>query len=409
MQAVILAAGIGSRLSTATGGSSKALVDIGGKPLIHRQLEALADHGVGPVLVIVGHHADLVAQAVGNRAELILNNRFAETNSLYSLWLARDWIKGPFVLMNCDLLFDPSILTELLEQKGNVLAYDSTSSRGPEQTKVAIKRDRVMDIGKDLPPDSARGESLGLLKFEADGVHALMRAADRLIRDGNEGAWVIEATRAICTEVELRGRNVAGRAWTEIDLPHDLDVARREVWPVIWKGRWARHTYWKRARVIGIGLAAIGLAVFGWMSSTRVGPASFDWETADAIGAQPVRIAREGKKQRWWDVPSGTLAAAQVTGAEAVVEVRLVLPPASQPTDSFRYVVGIRVDGAQYNWYSLRTTPDAGAYLDSLPLGDRDRIILSFPPGEHLIGVELTAGHSARMLARIRQAGTRED
>ncbi|HEU4720961.1 MAG TPA: NTP transferase domain-containing protein, partial [Gemmatimonadaceae bacterium] len=158
MQAIILAAGLGSRLHKVTGGKSKALVEVGGRPLILHQLEALADHGVGPVLVVAGHEADEVQKVIGDRAEVILNDRFAETNSLYSLWLARDWVKGPFVLLNCDLFFDPRILDRLLEESRNVLAYDSTSSRGREQTKVAIKQRRVLDIGKDVPASSARGE-----------------------------------------------------------------------------------------------------------------------------------------------------------------------------------------------------------------------------------------------------------
>ena len=94
MQAVILAAGMGSRLKAVTGGMAKALLEVGGRPLILHQLEALADHGVGPVLVIVGYQADEVKDAVGDRAETLVNDRFEETNSLYSLWLARHWIKG---------------------------------------------------------------------------------------------------------------------------------------------------------------------------------------------------------------------------------------------------------------------------------------------------------------------------
>jgi choline kinase len=159
MQAVILAAGLGSRLKPLTGGKAKALVEVGDRPLILHQLEMLADHGIGPTLVIAGYQADEVRRVVGERAEVLVNERFAETNSLYSLWLAREWVKGPFILLNCDLLFDPRILERLLEESGNVLAYDATSSRGREQTKVAIKERRVVDIGKDLPPSSARGES----------------------------------------------------------------------------------------------------------------------------------------------------------------------------------------------------------------------------------------------------------
>src|ERR671938_1334467 len=134
MQAVILAGGVGSRLRALSGGKPKCLIEVGGRPLILHQLEALADHGVGPVLVVLGYQAETVKAVIGERAETIVNDRYPETNSPYSLWLAREWVKGPFVLLNSDLLFDPHILERLLEEDGNVLAYDSTSSRGREQT-----------------------------------------------------------------------------------------------------------------------------------------------------------------------------------------------------------------------------------------------------------------------------------
>ena len=188
MQAIILAAGVGSRLSSLTGGSSKALVKVGDRPLILHQLEALADHGVGPVLVVVGHEADEVRRTIGERAETLCNDRYAETNSLYSLWLAREWITGPFLLLNCDLFFDPGILDRVLEEPGTVLAYDSTSSRGREQTKVAVRQRRVVDLGKDLPATSAQGESLGVIKFDEPGARAMLLTAEELIRQGQEKA-----------------------------------------------------------------------------------------------------------------------------------------------------------------------------------------------------------------------------
>src|SRR5882762_5728873 len=160
MQAVILAGGVGSRLEKLSNGKPKCLVDIGGRPLILHQLEALSDHGVGPVLMVVGYNHEAIREVVRERVEYLINERYRDTNSLYSLWLARDWIKERFVLLNSDLFFEPEILSRVLEEPGNVLASDSTSSRGREQTKVAIRERRVVDLGKDLPPASARGESL---------------------------------------------------------------------------------------------------------------------------------------------------------------------------------------------------------------------------------------------------------
>ena len=65
MQAVILAAGFGSRLKSVSGSKAKPLLEVGGRPLILHQLETLADHGIGPVLVVVGHQADEVQGIIG--------------------------------------------------------------------------------------------------------------------------------------------------------------------------------------------------------------------------------------------------------------------------------------------------------------------------------------------------------
>jgi len=407
MQAVILGAGIGSRLKSLSGGKPKCLVEIGGRPLILHQLEALADHGIGPVLCVLGYHADEVQQVIGDRAEIVLNERFAETNSLYSLWLAREWIRGPFVLLNSDLFFDPRILDRLLEESGNLLTYDSTSSRGREQTKVAIKQRKIIDIGKDVPATSAGGESLGLLKFEKGGAEAMMRLADELVRGGNENAWVIEATRALCKHVPLYGVNIAGDAWAEIDFPYDLDVARREVWPVIYRGRWRKFVHWRRTRRVAVALGATVLVLGGWVASTRVGPASIDWETVPVAGGEMVRIERRGEPQRWWDVHLGVPVVAQVGGGPVVIEARLAMP--ERAASRSRYVVAITVDGQVRDWVALTADRDSLARLAGVEIGDRDRIELTLPPGRHEVAVSLVAGHVDRMFVRVRQPERREE
>ncbi len=402
MQAVILAGGVGSRLEKLTDGKPKCLVDIGGRPLILHQLEALSDHGVGPVLMVVGYNHDAIREVVGRRVEYLVNERFRETNSLYSLWLAREWVKGPFVLLNSDLFFDPAILDRLLEDPGNVLVYDSTSSRGREQTKVAIRGRKVIDLGKDLPPASARGESLGLLKFEADGAKAMMEVAAQQIEGGHQQAWVIEATRAVCKMVPLYGTNVAGLPWTEVDFPHDLEEARREVWPAIWKGRWRRVVYWKRTRWLAAGLVALVLAVGGWFASTRVGPASIDWENVPPLEAPVLSLTLPTGKQKWWMVARGDSIAAHVDGGTPLrVEFRLVMAP--DRADSGRYVVAVSVDGAPHDWDAFTATPDSAAVLGGAVVGDRDRLQFVLPPGQHLVRVTLVAGHGDRLLVRIRR------
>lgn len=408
MRAIILAAGVGSRLQALSGGKPKCLVEIGGRPLILHQIEALADHGIGPVLVVAGYKAEEVRSVVGDRAEFIVNDRYQETNSLYSLWLAREHVDGPFILLNCDLFFSPEILERLLDAPANSLAYDSTSSRGREQTKIAVKEGRLVDIGKDVPPGSARGESLGTLKFDAQGAKAMFDAADRLIREGNERAWVIEATRAASTQVDIHAINVAGLAWTEIDFPYDLDVARREVWPTIYKTRWRKLVNWRRTRWLALAAAAIVIGTGGWSANARVGPASIDWETMPLAGGTTATIARKAKPQTWWALAPGETAVGRVSGAMAGVEIRLVLD--GKPSSAgYRYAVAISLDGKPHDWRAFSSAVDTTVAWPDGPVGDRDRIDIPLTPGIHEIGVSLLGGHGSRMLVRIRQSDDREE
>ena len=402
MQAVILAGGIGSRLEKRTNGRPKCLVDIGGRPLILHQLDALSDHGVGPVLMVVGYEQQAIREVVGERVEYLVNERFSDTNSLYSLWLARDWIKGPFVLLNSDLLFDPEILARVLEDTGNVLAFDSTSTRGREQTKVAIRNRRVIDLGKDLPPSSARGESLGLLKFEADGAQTMLEVAAQQVESGNEQAWVIEATCAVCKTVALYGVNVAGLPWAELDFPNDLETARTEVWPAIRRRRWRRAVYWSRTRwAAGAALASV-LIVGGWFGSTRIGPASVDWE--NVLPRRPAHrsLILPTGRQKWWPVARGdSLTAVVEGGAPLRIECRLLMAP-SQP-DSARYVVAVSVDGVPRDLEAFTATPDSAATLGGSVVSERDRLEFALPPGRHIVRVKLVAGQGDSLLVRIRR------
>ncbi|MGK2962554.1 MAG: NTP transferase domain-containing protein [Gemmatimonadaceae bacterium] len=404
MQGVILAAGIGSRLTALSGGTPKCLVEIGGRPLIMHQLEMLADHGVGPSIVVVGYRADEVKAVVGERAQIVLSERYAETNSLYSLWLARDLITGPFVLMNSDLFFDPKILDKLLRETGSALAYDSTSSRGREQTKVALRKSLVVDLGKDLPPSVARGESLGLLKFDAEGARAIIEAAEHLIGDGHEDAWVIEGTRAVVSQHAVTGVNIAGLPWAEIDFPYDLDVARREVWPAIYKRRWRTRVYWDRLRWVALAAAALVLGIIGWQANTRVGPASMNWETIAVQGDSIVLVRSKGpesKPQRWAMVPLGKSAHGTATATSVSVETRLVLSNGSR--SEYRYVIAITVDGEPVTWKSHSTKPDTLATSSVGRVGKRERTKLDLAPGAHEVGVRLLDGHGERILVRLRE------
>ena len=149
------------------------------------------------------------------------------------------------------------------------------------------------------------------------------------------------------------------------------------------------------------------LLLSGWVASTRVGPASVEWETVPLSGGEAARLDRDGEMQRWWLTALGIPVTAQVSGHEAIVELRLVLP--RDVTDSLRYVVKVTVDGRPMDWRALTAVEDTSARIGEMTVGDRDRIRVPLTPGDHQLGIVLIDGHADRMLVRVRQPEAREE
>lgn len=114
MQALILAAGRGSRLSNCVRGKPKCLIEVGGKPLIDHQLNVLRSVGITRICVVTGYCAEQVSCFVARRGQCIENPDYAKTNSVYSLSLARGWVTGPFVMLNSDVLAHPEVYQRVM-------------------------------------------------------------------------------------------------------------------------------------------------------------------------------------------------------------------------------------------------------------------------------------------------------
>ena len=232
-QAIILAAGGGSRLRAVSNGTHKALLKVGEHALIDHQLKLLASVDIKSVCIVVGYGAAQIRSVIGDAADYVINPRYAETNSLYSLWLARHWISGPFVLMNCDVLAHPDIFYRVLAGNGSALAYDSFSGEDVEHMKVAFERSYLRAMSKDLSPLETEGENVGIIQFDERAAELLFSEASSLITSGYEGQWVAAAVSRIAQRVPIRGVDIAGLPWIEVDFPDDLDRARQSICPAI--------------------------------------------------------------------------------------------------------------------------------------------------------------------------------
>ena len=232
-QAVILAAGQGSRLGEAVNGTPKCMLRIGGSTLIEHHVRVLRQVGIKHICVVVGYGAEIVKEVLHSDCVCVMNSKFAQTNSLYSLWLAQQSIQGPFMLMNCDVLAHPDVFWRLVKTKGNALAYDSGSGFDDEHMKVQISDGRLQTMSKQLPQSQVSGENVGILKFNKERSKLLFKEADRIIDSGRLDAWAPTAVSGIANRTTIKCVDVSDLPWVEIDFAEDHLVAEYKVWPAI--------------------------------------------------------------------------------------------------------------------------------------------------------------------------------
>jgi len=235
MKAIILAAGKGTRLDGAAV-KPKCLVEIGGQTLLQRQIESLREVNIGHIVVVVGFGADTIRDQCDSDISFVENPQFAETSSMYSLWLAREYLADGFVVLNSDVLFHPQLLANLLETSYDavlLLSDTETAPLGDEEMKVKVKDGLVVDISKEIDPLEADGENVGIVKFSAAGAKKLVGYMNQLIAAGAVKDWAPRAFREFALNHPLHALSTAGLPWIEIDFPEDYQRAVTEVYPRI--------------------------------------------------------------------------------------------------------------------------------------------------------------------------------
>ena len=231
MKALILAAGLGSRLAPLTDSMPKSLVSVNGKPILFKQIDNLQMNGVEDITIVAGYKADVLEKkvhALYSNVEIINNYDFASTNNMYSAYLGiqKTGTDG-FLMMNADVFFDASVITALLECKASNAIVVDVGSYNEESMKVIQKGNRLVAISKQITEKDALGNSIDVYKFGSDGAKAFFDKCYEYIRIKQDlKKWSEVALNDILNEVLFEACPLRGR-WFEIDNQDDLKAAEK--------------------------------------------------------------------------------------------------------------------------------------------------------------------------------------
>ncbi len=239
MKAVILAAGIGSRIHSVTNGLPKCLLQFGGRAILDFQIDSLFDAGVQELAVVVGHEKEHIGEHVARwhpersgSIHFITNPQFAVTNNIYSLWLAREWVgESDVVCLNADVLYHPGIIRPAIRTRADVSMIIDREFR-EETMKVIIRRGQVTAMSKGISQQHCSGTYIGITTFSQRVSKPLFAAIETLLQEGRaRDFFQVAVERLIARGTPVRFTETVGLPWAEIDDANDFRFAQTEVYP----------------------------------------------------------------------------------------------------------------------------------------------------------------------------------
>ncbi|WP_342710020.1 phosphocholine cytidylyltransferase family protein [Bradyrhizobium sp. B124] len=239
--AIILAAGLGSRLRPLTDLRPKPLVEVNGTAILHNALRSLDAVGVEEVTIVVGYRKDAIEYACGRRFGTLEINyvdspAFDSTGSAYSLWLARDTLlSGDCYVLEGDVFFELDVLRYLMKGDAPDAAAVVPFNEMMEGSAVLmsdtglISEFRMKQTAENLVVDGPTlYKTMNLLRFAASTLRGtIVPALDEIIASGATRSYTEELLAYLIERrgLQLAGARCDGLRWYEIDTPADWRIA----------------------------------------------------------------------------------------------------------------------------------------------------------------------------------------
>ena len=232
-QAIILAAGMGSRLKELNQGAPKGFIRLGDVSIIEHSIKALLASGIEQIIIVTGYmdkyYENLSVQYP--QIKTVRNEKFSETGTMYSLWCARKLINTDFILLESDLIFETRAISELLESpvKNSLLITGKTEAG--DEVYVEADGDSVKQISKDKKVlGSIVGEFIGVSRLSYDFYLKLIPIAEESFESDLKVSYDMDCFVTVADKTPLGFLKIENLLWAEIDDALQLKRAQ-----TIWK------------------------------------------------------------------------------------------------------------------------------------------------------------------------------
>jgi choline kinase len=235
VRAVILAAGVSSRLGSHSVSIPKGLLPLGDSTCLDRTLSILRQVGINDIAITIGYRADVMRRHfAGGAVTLIENPEYATSNSMFSLWCARDFVCGDtdgFVVVNSDLIFKVEMLQALLDAPfpDAMIVDTSTVDFSNDMVKIELRGDQIVHMSKLLEAPRASAEAVGPVKFSNAGGQRFFADVGPEIHNGRRNEWFFYSIGDYAQTHPFHAVPNPGCEWEEFDTSEDLDRVLQKI------------------------------------------------------------------------------------------------------------------------------------------------------------------------------------
>ncbi|MEK6826587.1 MAG: phosphocholine cytidylyltransferase family protein [Nanoarchaeota archaeon] len=235
MKAIILAAGMSRRLEKLTENKPKCLLEVDNKPILAYQLEALMANGVNNIVIVVGYKGFMIKDFIKKhpifkdwRVVFIENDEYADSNTSYSWWLAREHIKNEQSIfhLHSDLIFFPALVRKVLEDKRkNIICIDKKIPLNESMEQVILdKENKIIHMDKSNV-SGAHGKAVGVAKFSNE---AIIYKLDKIksyvqLKDKNQAFYGI--IREAVKDLDYYGLDIGDSFFREVNTTDEYNIA----------------------------------------------------------------------------------------------------------------------------------------------------------------------------------------
>ena len=237
MKALIFNSGLGSRLGSLTTDKPKSMVRLSnGETILARQLRILSSLGIKEYVITTGPFSDQIEvtcapyRSRGCSFIFVNNPLYAQTNYIYSMWLARDYLKDePFLMLHGDLVFDKAYAYKVIHSPVESLGSVNPGVPNPEKDfKARVRDGKIEQVSVSIFEEGCVAFQ-PFYKLSVNAMGKWLKAVGECIEKGEDSVYAEDAANSVFLNMNIEAFSYEGHFVEEIDTAEDLERVSKAI------------------------------------------------------------------------------------------------------------------------------------------------------------------------------------